>query len=358
MHTVPVLFGRRQFLAAGLMALGCSRFRKIVHPVLSKGCALAAEGTETSEADRKHEAWLKLTLEEVLEPDLPICDPHHHLNPNYLPEHFLADIGGGHNIVKTVFIESVVNKQTGPLKMTPLEETQFIVRECSGLKTRTEVAAGIVGAADLMKGNEILPLLEAQLEAGKGRFRGIRLAQGSSASDPNVREAYAHFKKLNLSLDVYVPFNSLSDVADLARTFPDIPIIVNHFGNPVDIGTGGDTSETILQAWKPEIKALAVNDNVFLKLGGIGMTHLNFGWNELPSPPGSKTIAEAVAPLLTYCIEQFGTGRCMFESNFPVDKESFSYTVLWNAFKRMTKDYSESERSDLFYNTAAKVYRL
>jgi predicted TIM-barrel fold metal-dependent hydrolase len=251
-----------------------------------------------------------------------------------------------------------MNKRIGPIKMTPLEETEFIVRECSGLDSRTEVAAGIVGSADLTRGNEILPLLEAHLEAGKGRFRGIRLAQGSKASDPNVREAYAHFKRLSLSLDVYLPLGSLNDVADLARTFPDIPIIVNHFGNPVDIGVGGEKTEAVRQAWEPGIKALAANANIFLKLGGIGMTHLNFGWNNLPAPPDSKTMATAVAPILAYSIDQFGTDRCMFESNFPVDKESFSYTVLWNAFKRMTKNYSESERSDLFYNTAAKVYRL
>jgi len=340
------------------MALGVSRFGRLVHSGLPEGFAVAAEGSDSSDAELQHKKWLKLTVEDALEPDLPICDPHHHLNPNYLPKDFLADMGGGHNIVKTVFIESVVNKKTGPIKMTPLEETEFIVRECSDLKGRTEVAAGIVGAADFSKGSEILPLLEAHLEAGRGRFRGIRLAQGNRTSDPKVREAYAHFKRLNLSLDVYLPIDSLGDVADLARTFPDIPIIVNHFGNPVDIGAGGEKSETILQAWKPEIKTLSAHDNIFLKLGGIGMTHLGFGWNELPSPPGSITMSEAAAPLVEYCIEQFGAGRCMFESNFPVDKESFSYTALWNAFKRMTKDYSESERSDLFYSTAVKVYRL
>jgi predicted TIM-barrel fold metal-dependent hydrolase len=340
------------------MALGCSRFKSIARSAFPKGFALAAESSDTSDGELQHEKWLKLTVEDALEPDLPICDPHHHLNPTYLPKHFLADIDGGHNIVKTVFIESVRNKELGPIKMTPLEETQFIVRECTGLNAPTEVAAGIVGYADLMAGNDALPLLEAHLASGEGRFRGIRLARGNVTSDTNFREAYGEFKRLNLCLDVYVPHSSLGDLAELARAFPDIPIIINHIGNPSGIGAGGDKTEAVMKAWKPEIKSLAACGNIFMKLGGVGMTAFGFGWHQHPAPPDSKTLAAGIGPSLSYCIEQFGTDRCMFESNFPVDKESFSYTVLWNAFKRMTKDYSDSERSDLFYNTAAKVYRL
>lgn len=357
MQTVPFLFGRRQVLTAGLTALGCTRFRRIFRSAFAMRCAWAANSLGTSKTGDQ-DAWLNLTVEEALEPELPICDPHHHLNPEYLPQHFLSDTGGGHHIEQTVFIESVRNKQIGPIKMTPLEETQFIVAQCSGLKSRTTVAAGIVGAADLMAGEEILPLLEAQIDAGQGRFRGIRLAQGSTTSDARFRQAFANFRNLELSLDIYLPHSRLSEVVDLARRFPDIPLIVNHIGNPAGIGAGGQKTEAVMQAWKPEIKALATCDNIFLKFGGLGMPTMGFGWDTHPAPPDSSTLAAAMSPCLTFCIEQFGTSRCMFESNFPVDKESFSYTVLWNAFKRMTLNYSESERSDLFHDTAARVYRL
>lgn len=359
MRNIDTGITRRRFLSTVSMALAYPCINRSLLPFFSARNVFAAEGPDDVAKDaRKHDTWLKLTVEEALEPKMFICDPHHHLNPEYLPKDFLSDISGGHNIVKTVFIESVRNKGLGPIKMTPLEETQFIVSKCTGIESRTEVAAGIVSYADLMVGNAAVPLLEAHMEAGKGRFRGIRLARGSVTSDDKFREGYANLRRFNLSLDVYVPHSNLKELANLAKAFPDTPVIVNHIGNVAGIGAEDENSGELIKKWRAEIKGIATCRNVFMKLGGLGMTAFGFGWHNQPVPPGSIELAKKTAPFITYCIEQFGTGRCMFESNWPVDKESFSYTVLWNAFKRMTVDFSESERRDLFYNTATEVYRL
>jgi L-fuconolactonase len=88
------------------------------------------------------------------------------------------------------------------------------------------------------------------------------------------------------------------------------------------------------------------------------MVRCGFGWSEQTTPPTSAELVEATAPYYLYCIEHFGPDRCMFESNFPVDKLSYGYTVVWNSFKRMTMDFSAAERSALFHDTATRVYRL
>ena len=95
-----------------------------------------------------------------------------------------------------------------------------------------------------------------------------------------------------------------------------------------------------------------------VKLGGLGMPRCGFGLHERPDPPTSEELAVTISPYIHWCIEQFGVERCMFESNFPVDKVSFSYGVMWNAFKRLTKAFSAGERAALFHDNAVRVYRL
>lgn len=301
--------------------------------------------------------WLKLTFEQALEPDMPICDPHHHLWPGFQAEQFLSEMSGGHNILKTVFVESMRNKSES-IGMQPVEETEFVVNEGTKIKSRTEIAAGIVGSADLMLGDDVAPILEGHVKAGRGRFRGIRMNNADVTTDSKFREGYANLGKFDLSLDTFLSYSKFNELIDLSRTFPDTPIIINHIGRTEGIGAGDDNSEKITKEWKVQMKALSACKNVYVKLGGIGMTHYGFDWYKLPAPPDSMLMAKAMAPYFDYCVEQFGADRCMFESNWPVDRVSSSYTILWNAFKRYTKDFSKSERSALFYDTAVKVYRL
>ena len=327
------------------------------------------------------EAWLKLTVEAPIDPDLPICDPHHHLwdrpGSRYVLEELLRDTASGHNIVQTVFVECrSMYRKDGPPEMQPVGETEFVTaiadRSVSGKHVRTAVTAGIVGFADLTLGDAVVPVLEAQLAAGKNRFRGIRHISTWDANpdmksfagepglllEPKFRQGFAYLQKYGLSFDAWLYHTQLMELVDLARAFPDTSIILDHVGGPIGIGSYADRRQQVFREWQQAITALAACPNVFVKLGGLGMPLCGFGWHELNTPPGSAKLADAMAPYYLWCIEQFGTDRCMFESNFPVDKVAYSYNVMWNAFKRISRDFSPVERADLFHDTAARAYRL
>ncbi|MFC1991040.1 amidohydrolase family protein [Chloroflexota bacterium] len=327
----------------------------------------------------KHEEWLMLAKEDPIDPDLPICDTHHHFvdhpDDTYLVEDLLQDIEGGHNIVQTVYVQGVAGyRQNDTREMRPVGETEFVIAQSErGRLSKTSVASGIVGFADLLLGSAVEPVLEAHIAVGEGRFRGIRYLTNWDAStevmpnrkrpkgvllDPKFREGFECLHKHGLSFDAWVFHTQLMELLDLARAFQNTPIILNHIGGPIGIGPYAVRREEVFQEWKRGIAALAKYSNIFIKLGGLAMPLFGFGWNERAEPPGSVELAEVMAPYYCWCIEQFGVDRCMFESNFPVDKMSYSYTVLWNAFKRSVGDFSPKERAALFHDTAVKVYRL
>jgi predicted TIM-barrel fold metal-dependent hydrolase len=334
------------------------------------------------------EARLALTREEALEPDLPICDPHHHLwdrpdqrdrpGSRYLLEELMQDIAGGHNIVQTVFVEcrSMYRKE-GPPEMQPVGETEFVqgiaAQSASGLYGTTYVAAGIVSFADLTLGAEVAPVLEAHIAASRNRFRGIRHSSAWDASpeitsyrspprglllDAKFRKGFSCLQRYGLSFDAWLYHPQLMELTDLAKAFPDTPIVLDHVGGPLGVGAYAGKREEAFQVWKRSIAELAACPNVSVKLGGLGMPICGFGWHERATPPNSAELAEAMAPYYLWCIEKFRVERCMFESNFPVDKRSYSYTVMWNAFKRISREFSPEERTWLFHDTAARVYRL
>jgi L-fuconolactonase len=328
------------------------------------------------------EDWLELTIEEAIEPELPICDPHHHLwyntDHNYTIEEFRQDIAGGHRIVQTVFVESrLMLKKDAPREMQPVGETEFVqnivAQNEGGQYGVTNIAAGIVGFADLTLGDAVSPVLEAHIAASRDRFRGIRYTTAWDASpdikshwdtpgglllNARFREGFACLQRYGLSFDAWLYHTQLMELVDLARAFPATTIIVNHIGGPLSIGPYAKRRKEVFQDWKRDISMLANCPNVVLKLGGLGMSLFGFGWHEQVTPPSSSVLAEAMAPYFDCCLEQVGVKRCMFESNFPVDKRAYSYTVLWNSFKHMTRDFSRDERRALFHDTAVTVYRL
>jgi len=329
--------------------------------------------------DRKK--WLALTSENAIDPELPICDPHHHLwdrsGFRYVLEELLEDTGSAHNIVQTVFVECRSSyRTTGPEEMNPVGETDFvrdIALQSEHIQNgKTSVAAGIVGFADLTLGSAVTPVLEAQIAAGQNRFRGIRFISAWDSStdlrswpvDPNLlmdskfREGFACLNKYGLSFDAWLYHPQITQLSDLARAFPDTTIILDHIGGPLGMGPYAENYSKTIEDWKQNITELAANDNVVVKLGGLGMPLCGFNWYQQSTPPGSDILAEAMAPYYLYCIEKFGVNRCMFESNFPVDKISYSYNIMWNAFKRIVKDFSPDEKAALFYDTAAKAYKL
>lgn len=338
------------------------------------------------------EEWLALTNEEPLDHDLPICDSHLHLwylpdpfyearkragkemRPTdcYTVDDFLQDNSGGHNITRTVFAEcGSMYRESGPQEMQPVGETEFIA-SLSGQYGSTEITAGIVGFADLTLGAAVAPVLEAHISAGKGRFRGIRardLHQFGSPeniltllSDAKFLEGFACLEKYGLSFDFWPTHTQLIEIVELAKNFPHTTVILNHIGDhigdPLVIGSDAGKREEAFQQWKREIAAVATCPNVVIKLGGLGMPLYGFGWHERATPLSSAELAEVMAPYCLWCIEQFGADRCMFESNFPGDKVSYSYIVVWNAFKRIVKNFPPSAQSALFHDTAVRVYHL
>jgi len=325
--------------------------------------------------------WLKLTVETPLDPGLPICDPHHHLwerpEERYLVEELLQDVHSGHNIVSTVFIECrEMWRKGGPQEMKPIGETEFVegMVGSRGKHGDTAVAAGIVGFAALTLGAAVAPVLEAHLAASPHRFRGIRHSCTWDASpavktatpgippglmlDSKFRAGLACLKRYGLSFEAWLYHPQLPELASLARAVPDVPMILNHVGGLLGVGSYAGRRDEVFQVWKRGIAEVATCPNVVVKLGGLGMLRCGFDWHMRAAPPTSTELVEATAPYYLFCIERFGPNRCMFESNFPVDKVSFSYGVLWNSFKRMTENFSAGERAALFHDTAARVYRL
>jgi len=342
-----------------------------------------------------NDAWLALVSEETLEPELPICDPHHHLwdashapglkfraeqvESRYLLDELLADLASGHNVVSTVFIEcAAMYRATGPKELRPLGETEFVngiaAMSASGQYGPTRVAAGIVGFADLTLGEAVRPVLEAHIAAGGGRFRGIRHGGGWDASDqvrnshtnppeglflqPGFRAGFAQLAPLGLSFEGWCYHPQLADLTDLARAFPETAIILDHFGGPLGIGPYAGKREEILPQWRRDVAELARCPNVAAKLGGINMRINGFDWQRRERPPTSEELAQATRVYYEHCLEHFGPERCLFESNFPVDKVSCSYNVLWNTFKRIAAGCTAAEKALLFHDTAARVYRL
>jgi len=327
--------------------------------------------------------WLARVREEILEPDLPIVDPHHHIwdRPGwrYMIDDLAADLGSGHNIAATVFVQCrSMHRADGPEAMRPVGETEFVngvaAIGASGLYGKQRMCAGIVGHADLTLGAAVREVLEAHITAGGGRFRGIRHISSWDADESLMnpgypvperlfeqdafREGFAELGKLDLSFDAWLYHPQIPELTDLARTFPETPIILDHCGGPLGIGPYTGRGDEVFSAWKASITELATCPNVTVKTGGLGMRINGYDFHEHADPPSSDRLAEAWRPYIDTCIEAFGADRCMFESNFPVDKGSYSYPVYWNACKKLASGASASEKTDLFSGTAARVYRI
>ncbi len=335
----------------------------------------------------KNSDWLALVTEETLEADMPICDPHHHLwefrhervADCYLMNDIQEDLNAGHNIVSTVFIEcGAMYKADGEEAMKVVGETEFVngiaAMSASGLYGKTRVAAGIIGTADLTRGAPAGGVLDAQIAAGGGRFRGIRHGVTWEASDeiPNARtnpiqhlyldktfrEGFAQVGDRGLTFEGWCYHPQIVDMIDLARAFPDTTIILNHFGGPLCVGPYAGKRDEIFESWSKDITELATCENVVATLGGLNMDFNGFCWEHRPKPPTSQELVDATRRYFDHAIEQFGVDRCMFESNFPVDMLSCSYNILWNSFKKMTADRPAADRAKLFHDTATRVYSL
>jgi L-fuconolactonase len=322
-------------------------------------------------------------IENILDPDLPIVDAHHHLWPSgyWIPydlDAMARDLGRGHHVSATVFVECMTSFRTGgDTALHPVGETEFIVSatpvEGAG-PSNTRVAAGIVGWADLMNPVAAGRTLDGHIEAGAGRFRGVRFnvvwhdAHSSAAHagratvphmllDDRYRAGLREVARRDLTYDVWLYHPQLGELAQTLDAVPELTFVLNHLGGPVPDSATPAARSAIFDGWRQGLVEVAKRPNVVLKIGGVGMPIYG-----LSSPgagrPDSTALADLWRPYIDAAIEAFGPERCMFESNFPVDKQGFSYDVLWNAFKRATVGYSADERSMLFSGNATRVYRL
>jgi len=340
-------------------------------------------GSAWSSESHVDEGWLGGLTETVLDPDLPIVDPHHHLwdhsHHRYLRPELLRDLGSGHAVRATVYVEASSCYSTeGPDEFRPIGETRFVggVAEASAQAGpgAPQACAAIVAFARLQLGEQVAGVIEAHIEAGGGRVRGIRNvstwdstpALQSRRSNPppgllldsRFRQGFAALDRFGLAFDAWLYHTQLGELADLADGFPDTSIVIDHLGGPIGVAQYAGRRTEVFSAWSERMRELARRPKLFVKIGGLGMPWAGFGLRERPIPATSEELAALWAPYIETAITLFGPERCMFESNFPVDNEVCTYRTLWNAFKRVTSAYSADERQALFAGTASEVYRL
>jgi predicted TIM-barrel fold metal-dependent hydrolase len=332
-----------------------------------------------------------MSQEEVIDPELEICDPHHHLwhmsdaavqalgnvpITRYLLPDLLEDIGRGHNVTKTVFVEANAFYRAGvPELLAPIGETEFAsgvaAMSASGRYGSSRICAGIVAKADLSIGAAIEEVLEAHVRVGGGRLRGIRLSGAVDPAgavtwgnakpqlylDPRFREGLACLARFGLSFEAWCYHIGIGELTDLARAFPAQPIMLDHLGTPMRIGPYASHRDEIFVQWRAALRELATCPNVFIKLGGLGMYMLGF---DLPAPSAvtSEQVADAWRPYLETAIDAFGEDRCLFESNYPVDAYLCDYLTLWNAFKRVAQGCTPEVKRRLFHDNAVGFYNL
>ncbi len=327
-------------------------------------------------------AWLAQNVEEVVDPGRAIIDPHHHLWPigGSLPyglDDLHGDTDDGHHIEATVFIECGAAYQSdGPAHLRCVGETAFVAENAieSARRTGRAPIAGIVATADLRLGSTLDDVLDAHAEAGGALFKGIRHAGASDPEpealriagrapaglydDPDFRAGLARLGERGLTYDTWHYHHQNADFARLAAAVPGTTMVLDHFGTPLGVGRFAGKREEIFETWKDDITAIAENANVVAKLGGLAMPDNGFGWSERDQPASSDELVDAQARYYLHTIECFGPDRCMFESNFPVDRFSISYRNFWNAAKKIAADFDDAEQNQMFSGTAKRVYRL
>ena len=322
--------------------------------------------------------WLDLVVEAVVEPDVAIVDPHHHLWPAggsmaYGLDELEADLGSGHHVIDTVFVEcgAAYDRSAGDA-LAPVGETEFVTREAE--RSGRQVMGGIVAHADLRDAANLDAVLDAHTAAGNGRFRGIRHA-GSHALHPELlmipgrapaglygdgafRDGVARLGERGLTYDTWHYHYQNGDFLDMARNVPGTTIVLDHFGTPLGVGSYESRRDEIFEQWTADIAEIARCENVVAKIGGLAMPDNGFGWHTAERPPTSDEFIAAQGRYYMHTIEQFGPERCMFESNFPVDRLSLSYRTFWNAAKKLVASFSADERDAMLRGTATRVYSL
>ena len=325
--------------------------------------------------------WINLGEETPVDPNLRIVDPHHHLwergGSRYLAEELHEDTSKGHNVTNTIFVECKAEyRPNGEEKFRSLGETEFVVKEAERLEELSETKiSGIVAFVDLTLGEGLEEVLLEHDQCSSGLMRGVRHATAWS-DDPEISiahtkpakavmgsklflEGVSKLSTFNFTFDGWLYFDQLPELLHLARVTPETNIVINHLAAPLQIGKWAAIPQEVDEIWRSNLQKLAKCENVYLKLGGIGMdNYFANDWVNQKKPPSSDDVAAVWKEKILWCIEIFGTDRCMFESNYPVDRQTLPYSVIWNSFQKVTDSFTENEKSDLFSSTACNVYRV
>lgn len=323
--------------------------------------------------------WIKSGQEAPVDSEQIIIDPHHHLwergGSRYRAEELSEDTSRGHTVTDTVFVECLANyRKEARSELRSIGETEFVVNESVRSKELKGCnISGIVAFLDLSLGDKVSDLLEAHQALAGQMLKGVRHATAWS-SDPDI--SISHSKPSeglttdkafidgvrslgarNLSFDAWMYFDQLHELYDLAKEAPDTRIIINHLGAPLNLGRWKKKQDIVQAIWKSELRKLAKLENVYLKIGGIGMeNYFGTNWVSRPKPPSSDEVVTVWNERILWCIETFGTEKCMFESNYPVDRQTLPYSVIWNTFQKIVQTFTASEKDDLFWLTARSVY--
>ena len=324
--------------------------------------------------------WIGQVVEDVIDPEREIVDPHHHLwnrgGSVYETDAWMAETGSGHNVVQSVFVEChAYYHEDGPEHLRPVGETERIAQIAAESAVRSDGAtiAAIVSHADLR-----LPVLDEVLDAHRDAapdlFRGIRhagshpiepepmfipgRAPAGLYADPDFRRGVQRLGARGMTYDTWHYHYQNREFLDLVCACPDTTIVLDHLGTPVGVGQFAGKRAQIFEVWKEDLAAIAACPNVVAKLGGMAMPDNGYGWHQQERPPSSDDFAAAQADWYHHMIDVFGPERCMFESNFPVEKASIGYRVLWNGFKKIAARYSDAEQDAMFAGTARRIYRL
>ena len=323
--------------------------------------------------------WINKGQEPPVDSEQRIIDPHHHLwergGSRYRAEELSEDTSRGHTVTDTVFVECLANyRKEAQKELRSIGETEFVVDESVRSKELKGCnISGIVAFVDLSLGHKINDLLEAHQEVSGEMLKGIRHATAWS-SDPDISishskpseglmtnkaflEGIRSLGTRNLSFDAWMYFDQLHELHDLAKEAPNTRIIINHLGAPLNLGKWKKKQDNVQAIWKSELQKLAKLENVYLKIGGIGMeNYFGTNWVSRTHPPSSDEVVTVWNERILWCIETFGTEKCMFESNYPVDRQTLPYSVIWNTFQKIVQTFTASEKDDLFWVTARSVY--
>jgi len=328
--------------------------------------------------------WLsRQPAEDVVLPSLPVVDTHHHLwdHPGlrYLPPELAADLNTGHNVIGTIHLDCEMAYRThGPEQFKPVGETEFVggehMQSQSGLYGSADIAGVSVGYADLSLGATVREVLDAHVSARLGRFKDVRLQScwdpsnairnGQAGDRPRVlldaavRFGLAVIDDMSLTFDSYLLLTQPDELARPADAPPGLTIVMDHCGGPLADGPYAEHRSEHYATWLRGIQDVAKRPDVTGTLGGILNRTDIFDYLNADQAPSSEQPAYLWRQWIEPCIEAFGAGVCMFESNYPLENVDVGSTTLWNTFERLAADATDDERSALFSGTATRVYTI